>query len=96
MDRGELRPRVHDVAAEIASMETRGAAAIADEAAVALRTQAVESDAETAPELLAELRAVARLLLETRPTAVSQRPTPTTSTDSRRQAFPTTRFVLLR
>jgi len=71
MDRGELRPRVHDVAAEIASMETRGAAAIADEAAVALRTQAVESDAESAPELLAELRAVARLLLETRPTAVS-------------------------
>ena len=71
MDRSDLRPRVHEVADAIETMETRGAAAIADEVADALGTQARESDAESAPALLAELRAVARLLLETRPTAVS-------------------------
>jgi len=71
MDRPDLHPRVHEVAGEIETMETRGAAAIADEVADALRTQASESDAESPAALLAELRAVARLLLETRPTAVS-------------------------
>jgi len=71
MDRNKLQPRVHDVAGAIETMETRGAAAIAAEAADALRAQAVESDAESAAELRAQLRAVARLLLETRPTAVS-------------------------
>jgi ribose 1,5-bisphosphate isomerase len=71
MDRAELQPRVHDVADAIETMETRGAAKIADATADALGTQAVESDAETGAGLRAELRAVARLLLETRPTAVS-------------------------
>ena len=71
MDRADLQPRVHDVADAIETMEIRGAATIADEVADAIKTQAVESDAETAAALLAELRAVARLLLETRPTAVS-------------------------
>ncbi len=67
----QFHPRVHDVAEAIETMETRGAAAIADQAADALGTQAVESDADSAPDLCAELRAVARFLLETRPTAVS-------------------------
>lgn len=71
MDRADLQPRVHDVADAIETMEIRGAATIADEVADAIKTQAAESDAETAAALLAELRAVARLLLETRPTAVS-------------------------
>jgi ribose 1,5-bisphosphate isomerase len=71
MDRSELQPRVHEVAEAIETMETRGAAAIADDVADALGTQARKSDADSAPALLAELRAVARLLLETRPTAVS-------------------------
>jgi ribose 1,5-bisphosphate isomerase len=52
-------------------METRGAAPIADQVADALGTQAVESDADTPDDLRAELRAVARFLLDTRPTAVS-------------------------
>jgi len=71
MEREDLQPRVHDVAGAIETMETRGAAAIASEVADALRAQAVESEAETAAQLQAELRAVARTLLETRPTAVS-------------------------
>jgi len=71
MDRADLQPRVRDVAGAIETMETRGAANIADAAADALRTQADGSEAETAEALLAELRAVARLLLATRPTAVS-------------------------
>jgi len=71
MEREDLQPRVHDVAGAIETMETRGAAAIASEVADALRAQAVESEAETAAQLQAELRAVARTLIETRPTAVS-------------------------
>jgi len=71
MDRDALQPRVHEVAGDIETMETRGAAKIAAATADALRTQAVESDVETAPALLAELRAAARFLLSTRPTAVS-------------------------
>ncbi|MDS0258259.1 ribose 1,5-bisphosphate isomerase [Haloarcula sp. S1CR25-12] len=71
MDRADLQPRVRDVAGAIETMETRGAANIADAAADALRAQADGSEAETAAALLAELRAVARLLLATRPTAVS-------------------------
>jgi len=71
MDRAELQPRVYDVAGAIERMDTRGAAAIADRVADALRTQAIESDTETAEGLHSELRAAARVLLETRPTAVS-------------------------
>jgi ribose 1,5-bisphosphate isomerase len=67
----QFHPRVHDVADAIETMETRGAAAIADQVADALGTQAVQSDAESAAALRADLRAAARFLLETRPTAVS-------------------------
>jgi ribose 1,5-bisphosphate isomerase len=68
---GELHPTVQSVAEDIASMETRGAAAIADAAARALRTQAEHSTTETSPAFRAEQRAAARHLIETRPTAVS-------------------------
>jgi ribose 1,5-bisphosphate isomerase len=67
----DLHPTVEQVAADIAEMETRGAATIADAAADALREQAAESDAETPEAFRAELRAAARHLLDTRPTAVS-------------------------
>jgi len=67
----EIHPEVEAVASDIASMETRGAAAIAEAAAQALRRQAQESDAETVAEFDRELRAAARHLIDTRPTAVS-------------------------
>ena len=66
-----LHPEVSATAEAIAEMDIRGAATIADAAAGALATQAAESDAETAAELRAELTAAARLLHDTRPTAVS-------------------------
>ncbi|WP_256393228.1 ribose 1,5-bisphosphate isomerase [Natronoarchaeum rubrum] len=66
-----LHPDVEATAAAIAAMEIRGAAAIADAAAAALATQAETSDAETPGALRAELRAAARRLHDTRPTAVS-------------------------
>jgi ribose 1,5-bisphosphate isomerase len=66
---------VHDevtaVAADIADMETRGAAAIAAAVADALATQAEASEASTPETLRAELREAARTLHDTRPTAVS-------------------------
>jgi ribose 1,5-bisphosphate isomerase len=62
---------VHDAAADIASMEIRGAAAIADAAAAALAAQAEASSASTPAAFEAELKAAARRLYETRPTAVS-------------------------
>jgi ribose 1,5-bisphosphate isomerase len=66
---------VHDevtaVAADIADMETRGAAAIAAAVADALATQAEASEASTPEALRAELREAARTLHDTRPTAVS-------------------------
>lgn len=71
MDEPPLHPRVETVAEEIETMETRGAATIADAAASALATQARESDAGTPPAFRAEIRAAARHLLDTRPTAVS-------------------------
>ncbi len=62
---------VESVARDIASMEIRGAATIARAAANALRTQAVESDAGDPDAFRAEMRAAARRLHDTRPTAVS-------------------------
>ncbi|SFR45231.1 ribose 1,5-bisphosphate isomerase [Halogeometricum limi] len=62
---------VRRTADAIGSMEVRGAATIADAAAAALRAQAEQSDATTAADLRAELRAAARTLDDTRPTAVS-------------------------
>jgi len=66
-----LHPDVEATAAAIAEMEIRGAVAIADAAAAALATQAEASDAETPETLREELRAAARRLHDTRPTAVS-------------------------
>mgnify|MGYP000647975720 CR=1 FL=1 len=68
-------PDVHEtvasVADDIAEMEIRGAATIADAAAEALAEQAAESDAADPETFRAEMRAAARNLRETRPTAVS-------------------------
>jgi len=70
-----MEPAIHDdvasVADDIASMEVRGAATIARAAAEALRTQAQSSDATDPQAFRAELRAAARTLHDTRPTAVS-------------------------
>jgi len=71
MGEDKLHPRVERVAEDIETMETRGAATIADAAASALRTQARESDAETPAEFRAKMQAAARHLHDTRPTAVS-------------------------
>jgi ribose 1,5-bisphosphate isomerase len=62
---------VRQTADAIGRMEIRGAATIADAAARALRDQAEASAAETPDALRAELRAAARTLHDTRPTAVS-------------------------
>jgi len=67
----ELHPEVTETAERIASMETRGAATIADAAARALAAQAADSDADAPAGFRAELRAAARHLRDTRPTAVS-------------------------
>ncbi|MCU4924503.1 ribose 1,5-bisphosphate isomerase [Halobacteria archaeon AArc-dxtr1] len=64
-------PSVETTATAIAEMEIRGAATIAGAAAEALATQAEQSTAETPEAFRAELRAAARELYETRPTAVS-------------------------
>jgi len=71
MDAGGVRPAVREIAEEIESMETRGAAAIAEAAATAVAIQARESDAESAEALRVELRTTASRLHDTRPTAVS-------------------------
>jgi ribose 1,5-bisphosphate isomerase len=67
----DLHEDVESVAADIETMEIRGAATIADAAADALRVQARESDADSPEEFRRELRAAARHLHDTRPTAVS-------------------------
>ncbi|PSP23254.1 ribose 1,5-bisphosphate isomerase [Halobacteriales archaeon QH_10_65_19] len=68
---GEIHPEVEATAGDIASMEIRGAATIAEAAAAALRVQAEESDADTPAAFDRELRRAGRHLLDTRPTAVS-------------------------
>ncbi|RBI64078.1 ribose 1,5-bisphosphate isomerase [halophilic archaeon] len=70
MDR-DVHPAVADAAESIASMEIRGAAAIADAAAGALGERAAASEADSPAAFRAEMRAAARRLHETRPTAVS-------------------------
>jgi ribose 1,5-bisphosphate isomerase len=67
----ELHPTVETTAEDIATMEIRGAATIAAAAAVALRAQAREAEADSPAAFRAELRTAARRLHETRPTAVS-------------------------
>ncbi|WP_336327061.1 ribose 1,5-bisphosphate isomerase [Halovenus sp. HT40] len=66
-----IHPDVEVTAERIASMETRGAAAIAGAAAEALASQAADSEAETPDAFRRELRTAARRLVDTRPTAVS-------------------------
>ncbi|WP_336036322.1 ribose 1,5-bisphosphate isomerase [Halobacterium yunchengense] len=66
-----LAPEVEETADDIAEMEVRGAATIARAAAEALAAQARASDADAPAEFRHELRAAARRLKDTRPTAVS-------------------------
>ncbi|WP_435185192.1 ribose 1,5-bisphosphate isomerase [Halobellus sp. EA9] len=67
----EVAEEVSRVAEDIDTMEIRGAATIADAAARALAAQADASEAESPSAFLDELRAAARVLHDTRPTAVS-------------------------
>lgn len=71
MEHPEVHPEVESTADDIASMEIRGAATIAEGTASALRVQARESDAETPAAFERQLRAASRTLVDTRPTAVS-------------------------
>ncbi|MHB9286347.1 ribose 1,5-bisphosphate isomerase [Halobacteriales archaeon Cl-PHB] len=71
MDGPDVHPQVEAVAAEIASMEVRGATTIAETAAHALRVQAQESDVADPDTFRAQLRQAGQTLVETRPTAVS-------------------------
>ena len=64
-------PAVAATAEDIATMEIRGAAAIADAAARALATQAEAIEVDEPEAFRASMRAAARTLHETRPTAVS-------------------------
>lgn len=66
-----VHPEVQETARQIAEMETRGAATIADAAAAALGAQAADSDADDSEAFRAEMRTAARELHDTRPTAVS-------------------------
>jgi len=71
METPPIHPQVEAVAADIADMETRGAAGIAEAAANALLVQAEETDVDEPEAFRAQQRAAARTLLDTRPTAVS-------------------------
>ncbi|NIB99932.1 ribose 1,5-bisphosphate isomerase [Halobacterium sp. R2-5] len=66
-----LAPQVDTTADDIAEMEVRGAATIARAAAEALEAQARASEADTPAAFREDLRAAARRLRDTRPTAVS-------------------------
>ncbi|NKE34313.1 ribose 1,5-bisphosphate isomerase [Natronococcus sp. JC468] len=70
-DQPDVAAVVEATADDIATMEIRGAAAIGDAAAEALATQAERSEAATPAAFRDQLRAAARELYETRPTAVS-------------------------
>lgn len=62
---------VESTADDIAAMRIRGAASIADAAAAALAAQAEHAAADRPDTFRSQLRAAARTLYETRPTAVS-------------------------
>ena len=66
-----LAPPVERTAADIESMEIRGAATIADAAAAALAAQAEASEAADPQAFREELQSACRALHDTRPTAVS-------------------------
>ncbi|MFP9059479.1 ribose 1,5-bisphosphate isomerase [Natrialbaceae archaeon A-chndr2] len=67
----DVAPTVEETATDIAEMEVRGAATIADAAAAALADQAEASTADTPAAFRADLEAAATELYRTRPTAVS-------------------------
>jgi len=71
MAAADIHTDVEETADAIASMEIRGAATIAGAVADALGSQAEHTAAETPAQFCAQLRAAARRLLDTRPTAVS-------------------------
>ena len=71
MNDPDITPAVTAAADDISEMEIRGAATIADAAAAAIGEQAQASEADTPDAFRAEIRAAARRLHETRPTAVS-------------------------
>ncbi|TFH47130.1 MAG: ribose 1,5-bisphosphate isomerase, partial [ANME-2 cluster archaeon] len=62
---------VLDIAEKIQTMEIRGAATIARSAAEALKNYALELDTQSKPEFDAQLLKAAKILVDTRPTAVS-------------------------
>ncbi|MFC6799102.1 ribose 1,5-bisphosphate isomerase [Haladaptatus sp. DYSN1] len=66
-----LHAEVTETATAIAEMEIRGAATIAGAAARALGAQAAASTASSPEEFRSEMRVAARVLHDTRPTAVS-------------------------
>ena len=66
-----IHGKVSEIARDIAEMKIRGAGNIARHAAQALVTAARNSNAKKSSDLLADLESAAKLLLKTRPTAVS-------------------------
>jgi ribose 1,5-bisphosphate isomerase len=62
---------VLDIAEKIQTMEIRGAATIARSAAEALKNYALELDTQSKPEFDLQLTKAAKILVDTRPTAVS-------------------------
>jgi len=62
---------VLEIAEKIRNMEIRGAGKIARSAAYALQIQAEKSQAKTVDEFWEEMKQAAKILYETRPTAVS-------------------------
>lgn len=66
-----IYPKVKQIAKDIKQMRIRGAGKIARATAEAIKIQAKSSQAKNSAEFLAEIKATAKLLLNTRPTAVS-------------------------
>jgi len=66
-----IHPEVKKIAEDIRTMRTRGAGRIARAAARALKVVATSTKAETKAQFMDELNKVVKLLLSTRPTAVS-------------------------
>ena len=71
MEGDSVQPVVRDTADSIESMDVRGAASIAAAAAEALEAQAAGSETGDPDAFRSEIEAAARVLLDTRPTAVS-------------------------
>ncbi|HQE97636.1 MAG TPA: ribose 1,5-bisphosphate isomerase, partial [Methanothrix sp.] len=63
--------QVIQTSAKISSMEIRGAGRIASAAAASLRDLALSAEAGSLDDFNSQMKAAARMLLETRPTAVS-------------------------